>query len=277
MTIETSLIVWDQLEKSRHMLEKCEGRVKSAGLNALNHIGKARQIAELDPQMACFRAICAEEEAATSLLASLKDQKYPLSEQTNWQSHDNEAGVIVLIKAVTIWFESSFDFDQLPFMKPRLIITDEPGRPAIELIFPFKGIDKCLRPRPPLNLRAQGDIAMKDMIGDFLRKNVKRELAAEVKAFIKKRANERNLLLYASDTALPGCFPDVNRYLVNQAAIVNALITAVGLIDPWRKPEYPFSGIVEAALEEYVHIMKSGRKNRLQVGRETSDGAVHQA
>lgn len=74
MTIETALIVWDQLEKSRDMLEKCEGRVKTAGLNALNHIGKARQIAEIDPQMACFRAICAEEEAATSLLASLRDQ-----------------------------------------------------------------------------------------------------------------------------------------------------------------------------------------------------------
>ena len=94
------------------------------------------------------------------------------------------------------------------------------------------------------------------------RKGVKRKLAAEIRAVIKSRANERNLLLYASETELPGCFLDVNSYLLNQAAIVNALITAVGLIDPWRKPVYPFSGLVEAALEEYVSIMKSGGKKR---------------
>lgn len=254
------MTVWDQLEKSRDMLKFCDGRVKTAAINAVNHIAMARRIVEIDPQMACFRAICAEEEAATSLLTSLKDQGYPLSDQYHIWSHGNKAGVAVFIKAVVRWFKSEFIFENLALDEPRMVMTDEPGRPAIELIFPLKGMEHCLRPRPPLDIRASGKMAMKDVIGEHLRKQVKKEFSAEVKAVIKARANERNLLLYASDDGLPGCFPDVNAYLSNQAAIVNALITAVGLIDPWRKPDYPFSGLVEAALEEYVDIMRSGRK-----------------
>lgn len=253
--------MWDQLEKSRAMLMSCNGRVKTAGVNALDNISKARLLEEIDPQMACFRAICAEEEAATSLLASLRDQGYPLSDQYHMWSHENKAGVIIFIKAVISWFKSSFDFESLPLETPRLVMTDEPGRLAIELVFPFKGIDKCLRPRPPLDIRSEGPISMKDSIGEYLRREVKRKLAAEVKAQIKARANERNLLLYASDKGLPGCFPNVAGYLLNQAAIVNALITAVGLIDPWRKPGYPYSGLVEAVLEEYVSVMASSGKS----------------
>ncbi|MNJ42942.1 hypothetical protein D3C77_379260 [compost metagenome] len=254
------MVVWDQLEKSREMLMACNGRVKTAGINAIDHIAKAKKLAESDPQMACFRAICAEEEAATSLLSSLKDQGYPLSDQYHLWSHENKAGVVVFIKAVVTWFESSFSFDELSLEKPRLLITDEPGRPAIEIVLPLKNMGMCIRPRPPLHFMSQGPVSLRETIGGYLRKEVKRTLAAEVKAEIKSRANERNLLLYASDEGLPGCFPDVTAYLLNQAAIVNALITAVGLIDPWRKPQYEYSGLVEAVLEEYVSVMKSGGK-----------------
>lgn len=260
--MEVILIVWGQLEKSQDMLMACNGRVKTAGINALTHIFKAKKLVEIDPQMACFRAICAEEEAATCLLASLRDQGYPLADQFHMWSHENKAGVAIFIKSVVNWFYETFAFESLPLDEPRMVMTDEPGRPAIELIFPLKGTDKCLQPRPPLNIIAQGPVSLKDLIGSHLRKEVKRKLAAEVKAVIKSRANERNLLLYATEEGAPGCFADVDRYLLNQAAIVNALITAVGLIDPWRKPAYPFSGLVEAALEEYLSIMKSGRKNR---------------
>lgn len=255
-----SSVVWEQLEKSRDMLRACDGRVKTAGINALDHIAKARKILDIDPSMACFRAICAEEEAATALLASLKDQCYPFSDQYHFWSHENKAGVIVFIKAVVRWYKDSFLFEDLPVEAPRMVMTDEPGRLAIELLLPIKGTDQCLRPRPPLDIRAGGAASMKDLIGSHLRLEVKKNLAAEIKAVIKARANERNLLLYASDEGLPGCFPNAEAYLTNQAAIVNALITAVGLIDPWRKPKYSFSGLVEAALEEYVLIMKSGRR-----------------
>lgn len=254
------MVVWEQLEKSRGMLEACAGRVKCAGISAINHIQMAQKIEGIDPQMACFRAITAEEEAATSLLASLRDQGYPHSDKYHLWSHENKAGVIVFIKAVVSWFSESFLFEHLPVDQPRMVMTDEPGRPAVELLFPLKGMEKCLRPRPPLDVRAEGLESMKDVIGRHLRKELKRELSAEIRGVIKDRANQRNHLLYASNDGLPGCFSDVNGFILNQAAIVNALITAVGLIDPWRKPKYRFSGLVEAALEEYVHIMSAGRR-----------------
>lgn len=240
----------------------CTGRVRSAALNSLDHMEKARALSQVDPQMACFRAICAEEEAATSLLASLRDQGYPLSDQYHLWSHENKMGVAFFIQSVVGWFKDYFDFEQLPLEEPRFVTTDEPGRPAIELILPIKGLDKCLRPRPPLHVQSQGPVPLASVIGNQLRELVKRKLHSEVKSVIKSKANERNLLLYASDEALPGCFPDVQGYLLNQAAIVNALIMAIGLVDPWRKPEYEFSGLVQAVLEEYVAIMRSGRKKK---------------
>lgn len=257
--LEVELVVWDELEKSRSLLMACNGRVRTAGINALDHLQKARRIAETDPQMACFRAICAEEEAATSLLTSLKEQGYIHSEKYHVKSHDNKAGVAVFIKAVVSWFNDSFAFDELFIDSPILVTTDEPGRPAVELEFLIKGTNNVLRPRPPLNIETNGSATMKELIGKYLRENVKKKLAAEVKAVIKSRANERNLLLYASDEGLPGCFADVNQYLLNQAAIVHAIITSIGLIDPWRKPAYKHASLVEAVVEEYVEIMKSGR------------------
>lgn len=255
--------VWQQLERSRPMLMACSGRVRSAALNSLNHMVKARALAEVDPQMACFRAICAEEEAATSLLASLRDQGYPLSDQYHLWSHENKMGVAFCIQSVVGWFNSYFDFDDLPLEEPRFVTTDEPGRPAIELMFPIKGLDKCLRPRPPLHVEAQGPVPFSSIIGDQLRAIVKKKLHSEVKGVIKSKANERNLLLYASDDSLPGCMKDVPGYLLNQAAIVNAVILVIGLVDPWRKPDYRFSGLVEAVLEEYVAVMRSGRQKKV--------------
>ncbi|GLO14758.1 hypothetical protein PPUJ20028_33410 [Pseudomonas putida] len=171
-------------------------------------------------------------------------------------------GVAFCIQSVVEWFNSYFDFDHLPLEEPRFVTTDEPGRPAIELMFGIKGLDKCLRPRPPLHVETQGPVPFSKIIGDQLRAIVKKKLHSEVKGVIKSKANERNMLLYASDDSLPGCMRDVPGYLLNQAAIVNAVIMVIGLVDPWRKPDYRFSGLVEAVLEEYVAVMKSGRQKK---------------
>lgn len=258
----TALDVWEQLEQSKTMLMSCSGRVRSAALNALDHMEKARALADIDPQMACFRAICAEEEAATSVLASLRDQGYPLSDKYHLWSHENKIGVAFLIQSVVEWYKTYFDFDQLPFGKPIFVTTDEPGRPAIEIVLPIKGAGHSLRPRPPLHVQTQGATAFSSIIGNKLRELVKRKLHSEIKSEIKGKANARNLLLYATDKGLPGCFPNVPGYLLNQAAIVSAMIMVIGLVDPWRKPHYELSGLVQAVLEEYVAVMSSGRKQQ---------------
>lgn len=257
--------VWQGFERMRDLIMQCEGKTKSAGLNAIDHILKARKLIDIDPQMACFRAICAEEEAATSLLSSIKDQSYQLSGEINIHSHPNKAGVIIFVSAVIDWFHKSFILNGDHFGSPIMRFTDEPGRTAIEILLPLLGTDKCVHPRPPLDLRTQGGSTLQDMIGESVRIKLKHNLASEIKGAISTRANQRNLLLYASDNALAGQMPRITEYLENQAAIVNALLTAVGLIDPWRSPKYSHAGVVESAVLEFVSIMKSvNRKNTVK-------------
>jgi hypothetical protein len=53
-----------------------------AARNAVRHLDKAGEIAEIDPMMAAFRAITAEEEAATAVFHALRRQGYPASSPT---------------------------------------------------------------------------------------------------------------------------------------------------------------------------------------------------
>ncbi|WP_372439111.1 hypothetical protein, partial [Pandoraea sputorum] len=129
----------------------------------------------------------------------MKDQGYPLSDQYHIWSHENKAGVIVFIRAIINWSKSIYLEDEAGLGEPLLRSTDDPGRPAIEIVLPVKGAEIVLRPRPPLDIRSQGGTSLKDVIGSYLRSEVNKGLAAEIKAAIKVRANERNRLLYARD------------------------------------------------------------------------------
>jgi len=249
--------VWNQLERMRTLVGKCEGRTKSAGISAIDHIVRAKALIEIDPQMACFRAICAEEEAATSLLASIKGQGYPQSELIHLYSHPNKAAVIIFVAAVIDWFHKRFIADGLHFGTPRLMFTDEPGRKAIELLLPLLGTDKAVHPRPPLDVRVENGATLQDMIGESVQLKLKQTLASEIKGAISVKANQRNLLLYASDKNLPGLIAKPEQYVINQAGIVNALLTAVGMVDPWCKPNYPHSEVVKSAVLEFVRIMRA--------------------
>jgi hypothetical protein len=56
--------------------EQAKGLVKSCAKNAIRHLEKAWDIKDIDPEMSIFRAITAEEEAATSIFIALKEKGY---------------------------------------------------------------------------------------------------------------------------------------------------------------------------------------------------------
>jgi len=242
------------------MLDKCEGRVKFAGLSAIDHIRKSYELKDSDRHMAVFRSICAEEEAATSLIASIKIQGYPQSDKLHFYNHASKAGVIVFISGVLDWVDENFQRKGFPFRKPQLRTTNDPGRPAIEIILPFKAYEYAVHPRPPLHLVTQGEQSLQEMIGHTVRVRLKKKYVQEVHGEILRKANLRNRLLYASDDAVPVGIKCCEAYLQNQLGIVSALLTTVALVDPWRKPNYPLSGIVESAVLELIRVMTSKKK-----------------
>lgn len=66
------------------------GRTKYGGMNAFNHLRLSWQIKDIDQGMAAFRAITAEEEAATALIHSIKQKRYPNADEAGFKDFQDE-------------------------------------------------------------------------------------------------------------------------------------------------------------------------------------------
>jgi hypothetical protein len=252
MDVRTLISELDQFEG---MLEECEGRVKFAALNAIDHLRKAELLMDADPQMSAFRAFCAEEEAATALVACLQRHGYPESDRINLRAHDNKCAVMPFVRAVVGWLKPRMFEHNDVFDLPRLRFTSEPGRRALELVLPLKGMGKAVHPRPPLGVVTQGESTAQEMIGKKLKAELRRFLDGEVRGMMRQAANERNKLLYASEEKMSINVGNISSVLATKANNVGVLLIAIGLIDPWVPPTYPLSSLVSDAVREFVRVM----------------------
>ena len=98
---------------------------------------------------------------------------------------------------------------------------------------------------------------MDEMIGAAVLAKLRKKYAQEIRGAITVKANLRNSFLYASEEGLPKEFANCEGFILNQAAIVSALLLAVGLIDPWGPPKYQHAGLVVSAVSEFVRVMSS--------------------
>lgn len=231
-----------------------------AARNAMSHLFMATQIAKIDPLMAAFRAICAEEEAATALICSLKKHRYKDVERIKFHSHQDKQSVVVFIQLMKEWYvnfhpEIDDRLDQVRFY-PR----DVAGRKAIGVFLPIKGTDKSIFIEPPLSLQARGAQGWAPIIRQGVGKICIQGGYNKFTEMIKNRANFRNRLLYASDSYIPGWSGDVGHFIVNQSGIVGALLRTLGMIDPWSPSAYERSSLVEACIEVYLELMYPKRK-----------------
>src|SRR5437762_14165480 len=86
------------------MLERTALPGRPAAKSAVRHIDKAYALADLDPDMAAFRAITAEEEAGTALFHSLKRHRYPGSAVLKPRDHLHKNAVAPFCTAVARLF-----------------------------------------------------------------------------------------------------------------------------------------------------------------------------
>lgn len=70
---------------------RLRGKIKHCTRNAYVNLRKSWTLHPVDSEMYLFRAITAEEEAATALMLALKKQHYPNAEQLNPRNHTHKA------------------------------------------------------------------------------------------------------------------------------------------------------------------------------------------
>jgi hypothetical protein len=227
-------------------LEPSTGMVRHCAKHALHHLKKAWSIVDIDPEMAAFRGITAEEEAATAILIALKEKKYRHAEKLNHKRHDHKQAVYPFLRAI-----GNFLHETQPFpVKPHLVIAEEDGKKLfrIELEMPD---GRIVIPEPPLGFtvtKEDGTPYHFDRQLQDIADGAGKETAL---AHIKELAQTRNHLLYADYEGLPAVTSDLSQGLMVAQRRVLLLVRVLCLIFPYKEKAV----FVEQAIEAFLKMM----------------------
>ena len=218
-----------EFEKAvRECLTQFRGRVRHCALHAFHHLEKAEEIAEIDPEMAAFRAITAEEEAATALFFSLREKRYEGAKKIQYRSHLYKLGAHRFLVEVAK-FLASMD-EQYPARRLRKTEGEEGPR----IIWEFQAPDgRWGQPVPPLNLMItdeEGRPYHLERQFEALKKEAKQE---DLKKYLESIANHRNELLYADEQGRPGIVGGVSDMLAEQRERVVRICILICMIQPY--------------------------------------------
>jgi hypothetical protein len=171
-----------------------------AAANAVEHLRLAWKIRHLDPAMALFRGITADEESVTSIFHALKARKYVGADQLRVRRHDHKAAGVPFLAAV----EGAL-VGMMP-LRPTLVFKRPSGpAPRIRLRLHLTGLDGIpyqAEHEPPLH----GSLSLNGSPVDFsneLNMLASLQQAKDIQTHIHALANERNRLLYASPNGIP--------------------------------------------------------------------------
>lgn len=250
----------DFLKQFDRLTDECTGRVKWAAKNAIKHLRMAAKISDLDQDMASFRAVCAEEEAATALIASLQQNGYPKSKLIRFRTHEDKHAVIVFVQAAISWFGKLKELAQPNFGAHRLYFGEVDGRIAMHLGLQLGNTDIQTTPIPPLHLIIYGGKTLEEIFESEINQVLGEANLQGVRKSIGERANFRNKILYATPDSMPSQSGDIEAYIMNQAGIVNALLIALALVDPWSGKKYPHSQVVVSLIDVFARMMERVRE-----------------
>ena len=200
---------------------------KHAARSAISHIQRAFKLKDLDPEMALFRAITAEEEAARAIFDALQRHKYSGADRINWRDHRHKAAVMPFFMAI------GRSFSQVGFADARTEIVDVEGKKKLVVHVRFRHSDgrmKSWYPDPPLHISVLVDGKREDYAAEL------QDIATEgnfatMRKFVENYANERNRLLYASAQGVPRLGEPVDGHLATSRANVFSMIAVYLLVD----------------------------------------------
>ncbi|MBY0337319.1 MAG: hypothetical protein K2X11_11940 [Acetobacteraceae bacterium] len=216
---------------------KLGGRIGHCGRSAFHHLRRAWRLLGVDDEMAAFRAITAEEEAATAVILALKQRQYPGANHLNQRNHAHKAALVPFTAAVQ---------NVLAISKWRgdLVLSPESDPPRVN----FRIDARCMgvegdeplfvEPDEPLNMvvRSVGEDGVLE-VHDFeaqLREVARGSDLTAIRRFVEDEANFRNRLLYASDDGVPKVTLEAAFLRERLRRVVQLLLVAVAVLQTPR-------------------------------------------
>lgn len=220
---------------------------RNACRSAISYLRRAWKLRELDPPLAIFCCITAEEEAVRAIYHALERHRYAGAERLRWWNHRQKAVVLPFLYAIG---ESLRDVQGLA-------LSVVPDRSQAQLRLRTRWITTApngekvaIYPVPPLNANATIGGDEPDFTAELTRVFGGNELPQLRKA-MRARANERNELLYASEKGLPGVSGPIDEEIRRYRGNVFALLTFFVLVDEHSMVQ----GLAQQALTAFLRAL----------------------
>jgi hypothetical protein len=217
--------------------------------SALKHLELASKLTTADPAMAIFRAITAEEEAASGIMHVLKERGYENAGHLRVRDHVHKNALIPFLAILGQFFHELLGVHDF---EPKLHIKDEDGQRRLTVALPMtiNGEIRLAYPIPPLNFSVSSEerrLSYRRQVEAFVAKQGARDITAH----IREQANLRNKVLYAGPDGYPVIREVKEEFLLLRARKVHALLKAYLLIFPYNERQ-PF---VQDALDAFLNML----------------------
>lgn len=238
------------------LVPKLPGPAKWRAFNAVRHLDWAWKLRTVDPEMAAFRAITAEEEAATAIFVALRRRGYEDADKLRPRDHVHKNAVIPFFDAITRVIAAHGA--QLP--GAQLYLKTEEDPPLLTFRFrqphPLTGEEVWAYPQPPLNVSVtSGPVGELKRDEDFtagVKEIVQAAKVKDIMTYLRNRANERNRVLYAADNGFPSMTGDIEKGLRSYQRNVFTLLRIYLLIDQYERKQL----FVQQALTAFLRTLK---------------------
>lgn len=202
---------------------------KHCGRNALRHIERAWKLSKRDPEMAAFRAITAEEEAASAVFHAIRRRKYEGRDKLKPWDHVQKNALFPFCTAIRMVLAQA---DEELNLQTKLFTSV--SQKKVWVLFNaehFGSPGKHAQFIPPLNFSMKDNELLPHTFTEQLKEIAGLSGASTIEKYLKDRANKRNRLLYASEGGIPNV-TNLNNFLQAQRDHVVMLLAIYLLIDP---------------------------------------------
>jgi hypothetical protein len=206
--------------------------------------------------MALFRALTAEEEAATAIVHALKRHKYQGADRINPYRHDQKAAFPAIVMTVVRAFDHLHTQGHDPAIE--IPMEETQGGVRLRLTFPFpNGQLKWVYPNPPLNFTRSVNGILDDLaeeMAGFLRDRGSHE--GGLRRYLNEQANLRNRILYASPDGVPEIEGSVSKDILRKRQAVFMVLTVFLMIDPHPRQQL----FVQQCLDAFLPTVTTKRR-----------------
>jgi len=228
-----------------------------SAVNAIRHLNSAWRVRGLDPEMAVFRSITAEEEAATAAFLALKRLDYPGAGLISHRSHLHKNALFPFGKAVADLLSA---IDTGPLQVEAFVNLDDAERLIrLRFHFPIPGTTQrfTLVPKAPLHFqlregqRNEGERKLVDFADQALALAEKNGFKS-VLEYLRDRANLRNRILYAGAAGCPCLEGNTEQALAGARSRTFGNLLTFLIIDQYEFKQH----FVQQAVAAFLRLVK---------------------